>query len=632
MQTVGSLFAGVGGIDQGFEAAGFDIRWQVEMDADAAGVLADHWPSARRYRDVRHIGAAATVVASAARIKALSWPVGARSIDALAIARANVVEPTDWIVGGFPCQDVSVAGKRKGLIGARTGLFWEFMRIADELKPKGLLLENVPGLLSSHRGRDFQTVLGALAERGFRRAYRILDSQYFGVPQRRRRVFIVGCARASGLDPRAILFESVGGEGDPTPGRATRPSTAVSLRGRSSRAGVRSPGRGGEDDQNIIAFDTTQITSAENRSRPDVGRPSHPLSASAHAPSIAFTLPAVHRGVGQGHNTNYLPVVGPVSGGDHGSGRRSMDDANFVYPLSADAASGRSGEADTPSADAEGRVRLRPPSLGVGAVGAPSFTLSAGAVPAIAAISDQQHRARLCDCGHSEDDHDTVFKAVDPNEPCRLCSCINPVWVRDVAATWQGAGHSAQPEPGSGLVFTELGAGHQTYQATDRTGSLRGTAGGGSQMANIVASSGERERALVGSMHKRHDDDTDTLIAQPVYSLGSHAGAADGDATNRSHGSGGPVGLGITEGSSNSLRAGRPSNIGGVTSGVRRLTPLECERLQGYPDGWTCRCGKGYLGSQHCTCPDTPRYKQCGNGVSAPVAEWIARRIAETVA
>src|SRR3990167_7832126 len=144
--TVGSLFSGIGGFDLGFERAGFRVVWQVKNDVKARSVLAARFPTARLYDDVRTVG------------------------------EANL-EPVDVICGGFPCQDVSVAGKREGLIGARTGVFWEIVRIARELKPRWMVLENVPGLLTSHGGRDFHTVLAALADCGFRqRAYRIFDS------------------------------------------------------------------------------------------------------------------------------------------------------------------------------------------------------------------------------------------------------------------------------------------------------------------------------------------------------------------------------------------------------------------------------------------------------------------------
>ena len=113
---------------------------------------------------------------------------------------------------GWPCQDLSVAGLRKGLAGERSGLFWEVIRFAERLRPRWLLLENVPGLLSANNGRDFGIVLSALDDLGYGLAWRVLDAQFFGVPQRRRRVFIVGHLGAP--CPAEILFECESLSGD----------------------------------------------------------------------------------------------------------------------------------------------------------------------------------------------------------------------------------------------------------------------------------------------------------------------------------------------------------------------------------------------------------------------------------
>lgn len=104
---------------------------------------------------------------------------------------------TDWASaalwsGGFPCQDLSVAGKRRGLAGSRSGLAFSFLDLVGQHRPRFVLLENVPGLLSSHGGKDFGTLLAAMVELGYGVGYRVLDARYFGVPQRRRRVFILG--------------------------------------------------------------------------------------------------------------------------------------------------------------------------------------------------------------------------------------------------------------------------------------------------------------------------------------------------------------------------------------------------------------------------------------------------------
>lgn len=175
---VGSLFAGIGGFDLGLERAGLEVRWQVEVDRFCLGVLKRHWPEVDRYHDVREVS-------------------------------ADDLAPVDIICAGFPCQGLSVAGRRLGLRDPRSALFWECARIVQALRPRWVILENVPGLLSSAGGRDMAAVLGTLEELGYGWAYRTLDSRYFGVAQRRRRVFIVGClgdwARAS-----AVLFERQG--------------------------------------------------------------------------------------------------------------------------------------------------------------------------------------------------------------------------------------------------------------------------------------------------------------------------------------------------------------------------------------------------------------------------------------
>ena len=194
--TVGSTFTGIGGADLGFEAAGFKIAWQCELDAWKRSVLAAHWPSIPIYEDI-------------ARLCVEDW--------------VDNPEPVDVMIGGFPCQDLSIAGKRKGFSGERSVLAFEFLRVAETLKPRWLVLENVPGLLSSNKGLDFQRLLSEVVASGYGGlAWRCLDARYFGVPQRRRRIFIVARRAETGVDPRTAsglalraLCES--GSGDTTP-------------------------------------------------------------------------------------------------------------------------------------------------------------------------------------------------------------------------------------------------------------------------------------------------------------------------------------------------------------------------------------------------------------------------------
>jgi DNA (cytosine-5)-methyltransferase 1 len=205
---VGSLFSGIGGLDLGLERAGMTVRWQCEIDEAAQSVLRRHWPDAVLYDDVTTLG--------------------------------GDVERVGLISGGFPCQDLSVAGRRAGLAGSRSGLFYEFMRVVDELSPRWVLIENVPGLLSSNGGRDMGAVLGTLGELGYGWAYRVLDAQYFGVAQRRRRVFIVGCLGDSARAAQ-VLFEPESLPGDPPPRREAGTRVTQSLTGCPSSSSCGNP-------------------------------------------------------------------------------------------------------------------------------------------------------------------------------------------------------------------------------------------------------------------------------------------------------------------------------------------------------------------------------------------------------
>lgn len=157
-----SLFSGIGGFDLAMERAGIEVVGMCEIDKHAQEVLRAHF-AAQIVDDVKKIG---------------KEQYERKSIDI--------------IVGGFPCQDLSIAGKREGLAGKRSGLWYEFARVIDELEPGWVVIENVPGLLSSNKGHDFAVILQWLVQRGYGVSWRILDAKNFGVAQQRRRVFIVG--------------------------------------------------------------------------------------------------------------------------------------------------------------------------------------------------------------------------------------------------------------------------------------------------------------------------------------------------------------------------------------------------------------------------------------------------------
>jgi DNA (cytosine-5)-methyltransferase 1 len=158
---------------------------------------------------------------------------------------ADEYGPIDLLVGGTPCQSFSVAGLRGGLGDDRGNLALEYLRLADRTRPRWLVWENVPGVLSSNGGRDFGAILGGMVELGYSFSYRVLDAQFFGVPQRRRRVFVVGhlgdWRRAA-----AVLFERYSLQGNPAPRRETGQAIAGSLTSRASGGGG-GPGAGTDE-------------------------------------------------------------------------------------------------------------------------------------------------------------------------------------------------------------------------------------------------------------------------------------------------------------------------------------------------------------------------------------------------
>lgn len=413
--TFGSLFSGITGLDLGLERAGWSCRWQVEIEPFCIKVLEKRWPDVRRFNDVRSVRGE-----PAGR----GAPLGDGPAEPGRGPAEDLLAPIDLLCGGFPCQDLSVAGKRKGLGGERSSLFFEFARLASELQPRWLLIENVPGLYSSHRGRDFGVLLHRLDECGYDAEWVTLDSRFFGVPQRRRRVFIVGHLRAAGDCPFPLLAESEGGQGHPAASRET-----------------------GE-------------------------RP-------------AFALAASVRGTGDGHGNAW--------------------NSNYVT------------------------------------------------VPETAATLNPGHEAKHSYAG----DGGTLNLVVGPLR-------TNPYNNSDPTMEIQQ------------LVIHPLSA-EGTDASEDGTG--RGTP--------IICFGGDRDGQDAGEVspplrHRGDEPHHHRAFDKPSIALGSS---------------------------------------------VRRLTPLECERLQGFPDGWTCLCGCDPYSTAACKCPDSPRYRALGNAVTVSVAEWIGRQL-----
>jgi DNA (cytosine-5)-methyltransferase 1 len=165
--TYGSIFAGVGGFDLGFDAAGWQCKWQIEKDPHCQNILQKHWPTTQKYGDINTVD-------------------------------GTKLTPVDVIAFGSPCQDLSQAGKQQGLNGKQSSLFLQATRIIKEMRqttngthPTHVIWENVPGALTSNKGNDFAKVLDTMAETGACDIqWAILDTQHFNLPQRRKRIYL----------------------------------------------------------------------------------------------------------------------------------------------------------------------------------------------------------------------------------------------------------------------------------------------------------------------------------------------------------------------------------------------------------------------------------------------------------
>lgn len=202
-----SLFSGVEAASLAWEPLGWEPVAFAEIEPFPSAVLAHRWPDVPNLGDVTKV----------------DW--------------SKYRGAVDLVVGGSPCQAFSVAGKREGLMDARGQLMLEYVRAVAEIEPRWFLWENVPGVLSQDRGRAFGTLLREMDELGYGMAWRVLDAQFFGVAQRRRRVFLVGCARGGGGAAASVLFEPESVPGNTQTSKQKREALAANARGGTEGAG-----------------------------------------------------------------------------------------------------------------------------------------------------------------------------------------------------------------------------------------------------------------------------------------------------------------------------------------------------------------------------------------------------------
>lgn len=517
--TYGSLFSGVGGFDIGFDRAGYDCVFQVEWDKHCQSVLQRHWPNVPKWSDVQEV-------------------VGSE------------LPPCDVLTFGSPCQDLSVAGKQAGLQGGRSSMFYEATRIIKEMRyatagsfPRVAIWENVPGALSSNKGDDFAAVLDEMAECGaLVLEWAVLDARWFGVPQRRRRVFLVAV-----FDPD--VADRGGSEILPVPSRSdwdppTRPASGEDVAG-TVGSGV-AGGSGGLGDG---------------------------------GGSLTFT---------QSSYGGYTEGFGTLSATDY-----KRPEQHVVVP-SDDVPIGFSHTQGLDPQASEDHF----PTLRVGGAG----HAVAQPVPYVKVIRSgaRDENGDLPPEVWREEETSPTLNSFDNNSESRATvAVVQPIPIqdaRDIEKHQNGLGVGQPGDPMYTLDTTGgQGVGQQSIVFEPK-----------SMLEENWASAGVKNALRAGESKSAH-----VIVHDDVLFTAQRVGEPP-----RIYQDASPSLLSRMGTGGNNTPMVAHSNLS-----VRRLTPIECERLMGWPDNWTQFNADGKEQS------DSQRYKQCGNGVASPVATWVGKRV-----
>ena len=471
-------------------------------------------------------------------------------------------ETVDVLVGGTPCQSFSVAGLRGGLSDPRGGLMLQFLAIAERYKPRWIVWENVPGVLSSNSGRDFGTFLGALGKLGYGWAYRVLDAQWFGVAQRRRRVFVVGCL-GDQRSAAAVLFERESVRRDTPPRRETGEGSTGNVGGGTTAGG--SWWDGGQVSQTLDAV------LAKGQAMPEKSRFPAVLVPKEWPAKIASTLYATFGsklGLENQHIDEGAPLFVPAAN----QPIVLMDQGGSVMNTLTDGTVGT----------------LRREMHGHG--------------PVVAFAQNQLGEVRTGDVANTIN---TNSNASGRNTPMVAFSSnmSEPDCQTDgTTPTLKLGGHGASNPPAVAVRTANTSAnGHGV--STELAHTLDQAQGQAVAMVNMGGNKGGASVSTNGTSFTLSTNEPHVVaIGTDCYN-----GAITGEiaATIGTHGS--------------------SSNSSGLTvmqsMQVRRLTSVECERLQGFPDGYTQVQHRGKPAA------DGPRYKALGNSMAVPVVRWIGERI-----
>lgn len=515
----------------GWEPIGFS-----EIEPFTSAILKHHYPTTPNYGNITQYQ---------------QWPIEPNSIDIL--------------IGGTPCQSFSVAGKRGGLNDPRGQIMHSFIGIAEKFKPKFIIWENVPGVLSSGEpnGIDFATFLQGLANHGYHIAYRVLDAQWFGVAQRRRRIFVVGCL--TGWEDAATILsipESLSGYSQA--GKKTRKGIAPNV-----RKGI-DDGCGLFDKQSISEYGNSTVAAT--------------IRATEHKQSSGLIVPTIldRAAFNQGTNAKFEPFIKEtqtcptlLAHGPHAvqmpyrkSKRASSKDDNETWvPADVSNTLNNFDVGDTRTTHAvispipiqDGRpIEKNQNGLGVGNPGDPSYTLDTTGSQSVA-----QPIA-----------FDTYNQTV---------SYVNQTITRGSDVEHIGA--VMVPKQAIPIQSTIIGR-------SDTAGPAGvGAAPPNSPMYTLTTND------VHAVMYENHPNDSRIN---------------------------GPIDVAPTMTSRFGTGGGNVPYVQDNPMEVRRLTCIECERLQGFPDNYTQIPWRNKPAEQ---CPDGPRYKACGNSFAVPVVRWIGEQI-----
>lgn len=496
-----SIFSGVEAASLAWEPLGWEPMAFSEIEPFPCAVLAERWP------DVPNLG----------DITKIDW-------------KEEIDGAIDLVVGGSPCQSFSVACKREGLKGA-SGLMFEYIRCVQELRPRWFLWENVPGALTSEDGGAFGQLLSEMDELGYCLAWRVLDAQFFGVAQRRRRLFLVGHLGAE--SPAEVLFEPDCLSGNPQSSREKRKELARRAGRSAACAGFK---YSAAPRANTLGYAEEQANT---------------LAADWHAPAV---LPLPNMALSQ-YGTE---IAGCLTA--RGDSSPCADRGQNIVCMTG----------------TQAHCHISDEITGC-------LTAHMGKDDAPVVVGGSNLQTYVCETAHSGSNGLGVGEA-------------------DIFPTLDTSSGPA--------VWARKNAAHPPFGFAQNTRNEVRIVGDGTLSGALAARPGIKQTTFVctGSTYPineqiaTRDLNAHTAICRnvcPALKCGGNPTMVVSEIGDK------PVGV-------NPML-------------VRRLTPLECERLQGFPDGHTLIAWKGKPAEE---CPDGPRYKAIGNSMAVPVMRWIGRRIA----